>query len=80
MKVYYYNFWTGTVKGYGKAKYIGENTDYRFVIRCEDVDRTFNFCNLYSPDKIIFSSLYKLSRAQEGKLLRHINYIKRHWK
>ena len=80
MKVYYYNYWTGNVRGWGKVKYIGENTDYRFVIRCEDVDRTFDFSNLYLPDRVIFSSLYKLSGNQKDKLLRHLNHLKREWK
>lgn len=77
MKVYYYNYWTGNVKGWGKVKYIAESTDGVFVIRCEDVDRTFYFQQIYSPKKIVFYSFYKLSGAQKDKLLRHLNYLKR---
>lgn len=77
MKVYYYNYWTGDIKGCGKIKYIAENTDYRFIIRCEDVDRTFCFQQTYSPEKIVFYSFYELSGAQKDKLLRHLNYLKR---
>ena len=80
MKVYYYNYWTGNIKGCGKVKYITETAHNVFVIRCDDVDRTFHFQNLCSPDKIVFSSLYELSKAQEDKLLRQINYLKRQWK
>ena len=79
MKVYYYNYWTANVKGYGKVKYIAETAHNVFVIRCDDVDRTFHFQNLHSPDKIVFYSFYELSGAQKDKLLRHLNYLKRHW-
>lgn len=80
MKVYYCNYWTSSVNSYGKVKYIAETAHNVFAIRCEDVDRTFHFQNLHSPDKIVFYSLYELSGTQKDKLLRHINYLKRKWK